>query len=375
MSADLDALAREVHRHNRRGRRSGRRRGSAAALSIELPAQPAGSGNGRAWADVSPRERCPVCGGDSWCQLARDGLTVLCKRVESGRARVNRAGVEFHVHHLRDLPRESSSPARVEPLPVARSRADEDTRDRAYRAVLGALTLDGADRDALLARGLSPEDIAANGYRSLAVQGRARLAHAVVEAVGEELARHVPGMVRREGDRGPYLSLAGSPGVIVPCRDADGRIVALKVRRRDPCDGPRYLYLSSARDGGASAQSVLHVPVRARAMLLAATPGTAAVVVTEGELKADVSTALLAQPVLSIPGVGSWRLALDAAAHWRAREVCVALDMDAAGARAADALVNALRAAGMRAAFVTWDRRSKGIDDALAAGRRRNETV
>ena len=94
----------------------------------------------------------------------------------------------------------------------------------------------------------------------------------------------------------------------------------------------------------------------------------------EGELKADVSTALLDAPVVSLPGVGSWRLALDAAARWRPREVCVALDMDSAHnahvARAASHLVDALRDAGHRTALWRWDGRFKGLDDYLAARRR-----
>lgn len=371
---DLDALSRAALAHNRRRRRRRRPRGSAAALASELPSQPAGSGNGRAWSDVSPRERCPVCGGDSWCQIARDGATVLCKRVESGRARVNRAGVEFHVHHMGDGPRGTST-SRLGPLPLATDRASPEDCDRAYRAALAILPLDAADREGLARRGLSPEDIARGGYRSLAIEGRARLARAVVDAVGEELARRVPGIVQREGDRGAWLSFAGSPGVLVPCRDMDGRIAALKVRRRDddPREGARYLYVTSAKAGGASAPSVLHVPELARARLDA--PGAdRRLVVTEGELKADVATALSGDAVCSIPGVGSWRLALDAAARWRPRTVCVALDMDAMRnpvvARAADSLVNALRAAGHAASLARWNPRFKGLDDYLVARRR-----
>lgn len=378
---DLDAMAREILRRNRRGRRGGHRRGGAAAVGPSIPSTPTGTpGSGRAWVEVSARSRCPVCEGDTWCQIARDGETVLCKRVESGRARVNRNGEEFHVHHLGDLagafPRCARGPR---PAPLQPTRAPVEACDAAYRAILDALPLDAGDAAALLARGLTEGDIARNGYRSLAVEGRARLARAVVAAVGEDLARGVPGVVQRtEGERG-WLSLAGAPGVLIPCRDGEGRIVALKVRRRDPVEGPRYLYLTSAKAGGASAPSVLHVPGLAREILDAAPGGPARLVVTEGELKADVSTALLDTPVVSLPGVGSWRLALDAAARWRPREVCVALDMDSTHnahvARAASHLVDALRDAGHRTALWRWDGRFKGLDDYLAARRRGEVTA
>lgn len=379
--SDLDAMAREILRRNRRGRRGGHRRGGAAALGPSIPSTPPGTpGSGRAWVEVSARSRCPVCAGDTWCQIARDGETVLCKRVESGRARVNRNGEEFHVHHLGDRsglsPRSERAPRPALMLPT---RAPVEACDAAYRALLDALLLDAGDRAALLTRGLTEADITRNGYRSLAVEGRARLARAVVAAVGEDLARGVPGMVQRtEGERA-WWSVGGAAGVLIPCRDAEGRIVALKVRRRDPVEGPRYLYLTSTRGGGASAPSALHVPSLAREVLDAAPGGPARLVVTEGELKADVSTALLNAPVVSLPGVGSWRLALDAAARWRPREVCVALDMDSAHnahvARAAAQLVDALRGAGHRTALWRWDDRFKGLDDYLAARRRGEVTA
>jgi len=371
--SELDAMAREILRKNRRGRRCRHRRGSAAALEPSTATSTPGSG--RAWVAVSTRNRCPVCGGSSWCQVARDGETVLCKRVESGRARVNRNGEEFHVHHLGHPTSSSPRPERApRPAPLLLTRAPVEACDAAYRALLAALPLDAGDSAALLARGLTEADITRNGYRSLAVEGRARLARAVVEAVGEDLARGVPGMVQRtEGERA-WWSVGGAAGVLIPCRDAEGHIVALKVRRRDPVEGPRYLYLTSAKAGGASAPSVLHMPRLAREILDAAPGGAARLVVTEGELKADVSTALLGAPVVSLPGVGSWRLALDAAARWRPREVCVALDMDSAQnahvARAASHLVDALRDAGHRNAFWRWDGRFKGLDDYLAARRR-----
>ena len=78
------------------------RRCSVGRMKDDLPYQgPATfSRGGRGWADVSPLRRCPVCDGSSWCQVARDGLTVLCKRIGNGaRPKVNGAGVDYYVHH------------------------------------------------------------------------------------------------------------------------------------------------------------------------------------------------------------------------------------------------------------------------------------
>lgn len=65
---------------------------------------------------------------------------------ESGRSRINRAGVTFYVHHLHDAPWRSSPP-RPAVLQAIRERAPSGVCDTAYRAVLAALSLTDQDRD------------------------------------------------------------------------------------------------------------------------------------------------------------------------------------------------------------------------------------
>lgn len=318
------------------------------------------------WLDVSPRRRCPKCGSDSWCQVKHDGSVVLCKRVASGRTKVNRDGVTFYVHVL------YSGDNRIAPtsLPPSVQRPPAAELDRAYQALFDALPLDRADQAALQARGLTDAVIAANGYATLPLKGRARLARRVIDVVGEDVARKVPGIVWKSNDAGRgWWSVSGSPGVLIPVRDEHGRIVAVKVRRRELAAGqPRYLYLTSSGRGGASAESALHVPLAARAGV------GDLLVVTEGELKADISTALLVGWVaVSVPGVGAWRMAVDFAVASGARAVAVAFDGDARTNRRVqrdrEDLVLALRAGVPRVVLWKWDQRFKGLDDYLARPR------
>jgi hypothetical protein len=318
-----------------------------------------GRGGARAWSDVSPRHPCPVCGARSWCQVARDGATVLCKRVEGDATRENRDGVTFHVHHA-DARTPWTPPASA-PAPLV-DRAPPEVLDRAYRAALGALHLEVRDREGLRRRGLDAEHIDRGEYRSLGVTGRAAVARAIVEAVGEDLARRVPGIVRREADGRSWLSLAGDVGLVVPVRSVEGLVVALKVRRREASEGPRYRYVTSTRAGGASAASVVHRPALAPAK-------ASRVGISEGELKVDVATALAGFPFVSVPGVSTWRLALDAVRAMEALEVVVALDRDEAGARATVPLVDALRAEGFAVTAWRWPLNFKGVDDFLNAQR------
>lgn len=332
-----------------------------------------GGGGGRGeWADVSPHRRCPVCKSGSWCQVKRDGSVVLCKHIGSGgRTKENRDGITFHVHVLNgsDVHELARS---FPPLPPSVVRAPADELDRAYRALFDALRLDSADRDALRARGLSDAAIRANGYASLPLEGRARFAREVIDAVGEPVARAVPGIVWKTSDEGRgrgWWSVGGWPGLLIPVRDLLGRIVAVKVRRREVEAGQqRYLYLTSSARGGASAENALHVPLAARARV------ADRLVITEGELKADVSTALLAGWVaVSLPGVGAWRLGADFAEAVGARVVAVAFDSDARTNRvvhrAQEDLVHALRARVPKVERWKWDARFKGLDDYLARPR------
>lgn len=327
-------------------------------------------GRGR-WVDATRRVPCPICGATSWCGMSPDGAVVLCKRVEGKHHGVTRDGVTYYLHRL-DSP---VSQAAVTPsFVIARERASDDVCDRAYRVLLGQLGLDPVDREMLAGRGFATDDIEEIGYRTLPVRGRARLAKVVVDAVGEAVASQVPGVVWRTADDGSgrgWWSVAGCPGVLVPVRNIEGKIVAMKVRRRDLGEGgPRYLYVSSARHGGPSAVNAVHVPRRA----LDLRPHATRLVLTEGEVKADLSTALLGEPVASVPGVGAWRAGLDLAKQWRPPLIVIAYDTDASKnpvvARHRRDLREALERDGFRAAVWTWSDAWKGLDDFLVARRR-----
>lgn len=286
---------------------------------------------------------------------------VLCKRVPSDNEHENVAGVTFYVHRLDgEVVRhreEALSPA-CEIAPVA-------TRDAAYRAILGALDLSSQHRENLRCRGLSDAAIDIASYRSLPLEGRSRLARVAADAAGSDVAG-VPGYrVQRDGTR-EWASIAGAPGLLVPCRDSAGHIVSLKVRRDDPRDGPRYLYVSSAKHGGASAECAAHVPIAAEPRRI--------VCVTEGELKADVITHLSGLPALSMPGIGAWRSVVPILGAWRCVRVHLALDADVETnehvAASAMACLRGLRRMRLRVVPLRWSPKlGKGWDDVLVARR------
>lgn len=324
----------------------------------------------------TPARPCPVCGRKKFCSVG--AYTVVCTREAEGalHSGENAIGV-FYVHALDG----AAIAARVARGPVAHhqtsARAPADVLDRAYRAVLSRLTLADDDRAGLVARGLDAGAIVGAQYRSLPERGRAALARVVGEAVGVDLAPTVPGVVWREGERGGYWSLAGWPGLVIPVRDLDGRVVALKIRRTGECASyERYTWVSSTSTAGPGPGAPVHVP--AAALALRGCTGAQRLVITEGELKADVATHLSGVPVIGVPGVGAWPAAVEVARVWGAARVDVAFDNDArtnkAVADAQEKLVRALRACGFEVGLPRWPERFKGLDDYLLA-RSREWTV
>jgi hypothetical protein len=147
-------------------------------------------------------------------------------------------------------------------------------------------------------------------------------------------------------------------------RSIYGRIVGIKIRLDQPSSGGRYCYLSSASHGGANARLAVHAPAWSSPW------GAEKLYITEGELKADVISALGDNAaVISIPGVKSWPLGRDAARLLRPKRIAVCMDMDRISnkdvAEAQRELVRALRAEDS-----AWDPRFKGLDDLLAAQRK-----
>jgi hypothetical protein len=234
-----------------------------------------------------------------------------------------------------------------------------------YDALLARLVLSQAHREQLRHRRLPDAEIDRRLYRSLPIRGRACLARDLSERFGAETLLSVPGFVTKDRDGKNYLTIAGSAGLLIPVRDLAGRIVAVKVRRDDAGDGPRYSYLSSAKYGGPGPGSPIHVAIGT------ATPA-AKVRLTEGELKADVAMSLSGTPTISVPGVAGWSAAISVLHRLVTKSVLIAFDADAAEnphvARALSDCLAGLEKEGFAVEIEKWDAVHKGIDDLLAAG-------
>jgi hypothetical protein len=219
-----------------------------------------------------------------------------------------------------------------------------DTLDAVYRTLLVESTL---------RRGEQYHDVPGAGRHAKLVVDAVRDAHP-----GVDLCR-VPGFI--EKDDVVTLMGAGVEGVLIPCRDALGRIFSIKIRKANATTN-KMLTLSSKAYGGPGPIVEAHYAGDPRKKF-------DTVFLTEGEKKADVAAAKLGCRVVSVPGVRCARMGVDAVRTLGARKVVLAFDNDIAGRRGAleaHRLVSQLD--GVSVWFATWPNTHKGIDDALNAG-------
>ena len=326
------------------------------------------------------RDPCPVCArrkSAGRCAVSEDGALGICMHTESDRPlrsglgwlHVLTPGVLLHPRALTDEP-----PVRIGPDLAPPDRLD---------AVLGALvahpilSLTNRHRQGLLRRGLDAETVRANGYATLPGPGRSRAVRDVRARFDTE---GVPGVFYSRRGRGEgYWTLAGAQGLLVPVRDAEGRIRGAQVRPDGATsEGGKYRWVSSSgREGGTGSGTPLH-------WTLSGDP-EGDLWITEGPLKSDVAAALSGHRFLGFAGChpGQGRRLVDElarAGHPRARPLVLAVDADWREKkdvrRAFAAIARALDRAGYRVLVATWSPEfGKGIDDALFNGARIGEDV
>jgi Domain of unknown function (DUF3854) len=229
-------------------------------------------------------------------------------------------------------------------------------RHEVYSALLEASPLWDFHREKLRDRGLSDAEIDRRQYRTDDQMALRRIARHFDRAS----LLSVPGIVACGADL--KLNVLDG-GVLVPCRNFDGRVVALKLRR--DFGKPKYVYLTSKPDGPGPG-SPAHVPLGVRGPI-------DRLRVTEGELKADAATVLNCTPSISIPGVGQWRNALPVIEELKPKRIAIAFDSDGRVnrdvARPQLNFCEHLHNAGFALELETWEG-PKGIDDLLLAGGR-----
>ena len=182
--------------------------------------------------------RCPKCNVSGGI-LDLYSLFTGVPRDKAYKAITERLGVpSFNVTARRKvLPKQEET----EEYPVT----DIDTRNATYTALLSKLTLSKDHRENLNNRGLNDDEIDQLGYRSTPVFGMKGIAKSLRND-GLYLSG-VPGFYK-EGDAWTFAS--GQRGIMIPVKDAQGRIQGLQIRR-DNTEKRKFRWFSSAelKDG------------------------------------------------------------------------------------------------------------------------------
>lgn len=225
----------------------------------------------------------------------------------------------------------------------AKSLLNPELLHATYSELLHRLTLSETDMTNLIGRGLAEYEIHKREYRTLLPADRDSVAESVAATIGKDIL-DVPGFVQRGRDI--QLSIRSS-GLLVPLRDLQGRINALKIRQG--CR-PKYIYLSGG--DGPSCGSPIHVPV-------GITGPCETVRITEGELKADVATCLSGIPTIGVPGISNWKQAPNICSELGAKTVVVSFDAPdvidkPAVLEQTEALVHALRSNNFETEMEVW---------------------
>jgi hypothetical protein len=332
------------------------------------------------------RIACPVCRRrDGGCSITHDRSQALCWKVPSSRPT---SDGQYYWHDLTEGQAKGIKVPETVPEERERVTAPIDRRDAVYSRMLDALALTSRHNEELKARGLSPEAIEAARLRTLPTLHEAVY---ITDALASEFElENVPGFFRaKNGAYGIKLSgyLTFQGGFIIPVCDPFGRVQALQIRR-NRAEEAKYIWLSSADldpekfpevdvESGASSKAPAHyagVEMMRR---------DGAALITEGALKSICISHMAGCGVIgfgglippadflrtlkeSLPEVRAVELAFDS--DWRDR-------MKPNVKKALFKVLSEMRVAGYSVSVKAWSPTFKGLDDLLAAQKRRERAA
>lgn len=334
---------------------------------------------------VSKKRPCCICGKPDWCSTTATEMISFCARSTSNADRISRNGWGVYYDHSSDWKIDRSfyrTPKRKK-TPPSDLPASPDKRDLIYRKLieLSPASLNEeivSGRGGLLDRGIV--EYANYGCLPRTTNQRNILAQNVFEEVSKKLSGWsalggIPGFWTDTEGRLRLWGTFDSKNelMLIPFVGPDGLIRACQIRfmRYVENKSGNYVWLSSSKERmGSSPGSPLHH----------ADPGShldKPVLVTEGALKAATAQKFLKERyVVGNSGVATAHSEIVATSRRRVLEI--AFDNDSFTnphvARALAGLVR-LRLSDQKAfrydkeiRILTWDRRIKGIDEALLCG-------
>ena len=335
---------------------------------------------------VSRKNPCRICGKPDWCSITLDLNISFCARSSKNADKLSRNGWGIYYYKINNplsskYTFSAKQPCRAKPTPIA----PIDLRNKIYQKLIQLSPLSECKELRFNDEWISVQirEMSRYGLFPKATIERHRLVQSLIESFVKDDAivpsfNGVPGFWR--GLNGGLRLGSDFDSVddmlLIPFYDPNGFIQACQIRimRRSPNTSGKYLWLSSIRQrDGCGPGTPLHhegaVDYKGKT--------NRTVLVTEGALKAaTVQTFLTDRYVVGNSGVTT--------SHWeiiktaRKKTLEIAFDADCFTnphvARAVASLIS-LRIREQQflsydhpTRILTWDKRFKGIDDALIAG-------
>lgn len=249
------------------------------------------------------------------------------------------------------------------PAPIREIKQNDlaplDVRTNTYMHLLySELSLDDKHRENLLSRGLREEDLFR--YRSVPKWGTEReIARRLLDRGC--ILKGVPGFFVHNGE---WTFLRIKSGIIIPALDVEGNIQGLKVRLDDVTER-KYRWISTGElNEGTASEGYCHISGNPSPTML----------LTEGELKADIVTRFTGMGTISVPGVNALRKLPETICHLQNKgleKIYICYDMDLYTnpdvIKGYKKLREILEAFPIKVGTYKWDPAYKGIDDYLLA--------
>lgn len=169
--------------------------------------------------------------------------------------------------------------------------------DHTYSTMLSMLSLAPKNRQDLLNRGLTIEQIEEQRYRSVPVFGIKKIV-AELEAKGCTI-EGVPGFYLDKDGRWTINFTSRNSGILIPIISLEGCIQGFQIRLDHPTENRKYIWLSSINyQKGVSSGGPIHIVGNQEAGVIN---------ITEGALKGTIAHYLTGDTYICVPGVSQYR--------------------------------------------------------------------
>lgn len=176
---------------------------------------------------------CPICGHKGWCRINQEQTIVHCMRVPTDDYFDSVIGRQYR--HYLDPNAVPKAKVEIEVNKAVDKKPDYHL-NRVYRALMKELPLSTHHHQHLLNdRNFDSDVIRLREYRSMPTQERYKTAKKVISRLSDQSdLLGVPGFFCQEGRYGPYWTMSGSTGLMIPFRSITNEITGWQIRVDEP---------------------------------------------------------------------------------------------------------------------------------------------